>query len=126
LAGVAIFLRTFLNWLVLLPALCAVLILMKLMALEVFSQWVAPRAVAQCGGGIANSWCCWLLPTVPQGRVGRRAATQATKPLSDEVVLPSLIAAVSFAVLGLERRPITVPGAGPGPQQGELGGPSGR
>ena len=44
LAGVAIFLRNLLlNWLVLLPVLCAALILMKLLALEVFSQWMAPE-----------------------------------------------------------------------------------
>ena len=40
LADIAIFLRNLLlNWLVLLPLLCAVLIFMKLMALEVFQVW---------------------------------------------------------------------------------------
>ena len=40
MAGVAIVLRNlFLNWLVLLPVLCAVLIVMKLVALWVFSEW---------------------------------------------------------------------------------------
>ena len=40
MAGVAIVLRNlFLNWLVLLPVLCAVLIFMKLVALGVFFEW---------------------------------------------------------------------------------------
>jgi hypothetical protein len=105
LADVAIILRNLLlNWLVLLPMLCAVLILMKLMVLKVFGLW----------GG--NDWkTLWQLPfglwlvllitalsftlrhrptyTSERGRQANEAAFLAWG------LVPSILAAVAFTVV---------------------------
>jgi predicted acylesterase/phospholipase RssA len=103
LADVAIFLRNLLlNWLVLLPVLCAVLILMKLMALEVFGLWMKPG-----GWGYWGPFILWLILLVsahsftlrnrPTRTYGEENQASETAFLTWGLT-PSILAAIAFTL----------------------------
>jgi hypothetical protein len=102
-AGVAIFLRNLLlNWLVLLPVLCAILILMKLMALEVFGLWMKPG-----GWGYWAPFVVWLVLLVGAHSFTLRNRPTRTygeeKQASEAAFLtwglaPSILAAIAFTL----------------------------
>ena len=103
LADVAIFLRNLLlNWLVLLPVLCAVLILMKLMALEVFGLWMKPE-----GWGYWGPFIAWLVLLVGAHSFTLRNRPTRTFDEEDQAsetafltwgLLPSILAAIFFTL----------------------------
>jgi len=104
LAGVAIVLRNlFLNWLVLLPVLCAALILMKLMALEVFRVWVEPWELRSVVGALLI-WLVLLISALSFLLRNRPTRTYDEKTQASEaafliwVLVPSIVAAVSFTL----------------------------
>jgi hypothetical protein len=104
LAGVAIVLRNLLlNWLVLLPVLCAVLIAMKLIALWVFNEWQQDWATKWWVPLVL--WLVFLVSALTFTLGNRPSRThgrerQATE--SDFIIwglLPSGVAAVAFTLL---------------------------
>jgi hypothetical protein len=105
LADVAIFLRNLLlNWLVLLPVLCGVLILMKLMALQVFELWKLKGDSGAKYWVPLMAWLVLLIGALSFTLRNRPTRTHDEDYQADEAAFlkwaltPSILAAVAFTL----------------------------
>jgi hypothetical protein len=105
LADIAIFLRNLLlNWLVLLPLLCAVLIFMKLMALEVFQIWKLKGDSGAKYWVPLLAWLVLLVSALSFSLRNRPTRTHDQEQQATEIdflkwgLVPSTIAALAFTL----------------------------